>query len=46
MSLKWQGCAGAVLRTGGGDLKLKQLKKGEEKKKTEKNKAKKDAAVT
>lgn len=45
MSLKWQGCAGAVLRTGGGDLKLKELKKGEEKK-TEKNKAKKDAAVT
>lgn len=45
MSLKWQGCAGAVLRTGGGDLKLKQLKKGEGKK-TEKNKAKKDAAVT
>lgn len=32
MSLKWQGCAGAVLRTGGGDLKLKELKKGEEKK--------------
>lgn len=41
MSLKWQGCAGAVLRTGGGDLKLKQLKKGEGKKNRKKTKQRK-----